>query len=456
MASNSSAEKKVFKLRSQLVCHSADVRCVAGFKDGGFVTGSRDKTAKAFVPAKNPNAYQDVAVFTGPQHFVSSVIAVKVDGEMVIYVGSNDENIYCYTIESGLPKSVLNGHHGTVCALGHSKSGVIISGSWDQTARVWNSKDNVVILNGHEAAVWAVTFVGENPLTGSADKTIKLWNPKGECTRTFTGHDDVVRGLVVFDDQRFASCSNDATVKFWTVGGLNTATGHGHENYIYSITQIPSEDASRTELVTCSEDRTAKYWINDQAVQTVRLPATTVWSVAALDEQNFAVAGSNGTVYVFTSDPDKVAPEAEQAALEEEVSKSSIPISDLGDIKVDQLPGPEVLQSEGKRDGQTKLVRSGNNITCYQWSAVKFEWVKVGDVVGAGGNTKDPSQKKEYEGKFYDYVFSVDIEDGAPPLKLPYNVGENHYMAAQEFIHKHNLDQLFLEQIAQFIIKNSS
>ena len=27
-----------------------------------------------------------------------------------------------------------------------------------------------------------------------------------------------------------------------------------------------------------------------------------------------------------------------------------------------------------------------------------------------------------YQGKEYDYVFDVDIKDGAPPLKLPYNV----------------------------------
>jgi phospholipase A-2-activating protein len=32
------------------------------------------------------------------------------------------------------------------------------------------------------------------------------------------------------------------------------------------------------------------------------------------------------------------------------------------------------------------------------------------------------SRKTPYEGKEYDYVFDVDIKDGVPPLKLPYNV----------------------------------
>lgn len=45
-------------------------------------------------------------------------------------------------------------------------------------------------------------------------------------------------------------------------------------------------------------------------------------------------------------------------------------------------------------------------------------WQKVGEVVDAVG----PGRKQLFEGKEYDYVFDVDITDGAPPLKLPYNV----------------------------------
>jgi len=42
----------------------------------------------------------------------------------------------------------------------------------------------------------------------------------------------------------------------------------------------------------------------------------------------------------------------------------------------------------------------------------------VGEVVDAIGN----SRKQLYNGREYDYVFDVDIGDGIPPLKLPYNV----------------------------------
>ena len=44
-------------------------------------------------------------------------------------------------------------------------------------------------------------------------------------------------------------------------------------------------------------------------------------------------------------------------------------------------------------------------------------WQKVGEVVDAVGSNR----KQLYQGKEYDYVFDVDIQDGVLPLKLPYN-----------------------------------
>jgi len=55
----------------------------------------------------------------------------------------------------------------------------------------------------------------------------------------------------------------------------------------------------------------------------------------------------------------------------------------------------------------------------------------------------------------YDYVFSVDIEEGKPPLKLPYNMSEDPWFAAQAFLDKNNLSQLFLDQVANFITENT-
>jgi phospholipase A-2-activating protein len=81
-------------------------------------------------------------------------------------------------------------------------------------------------LEGHQQSVWAViaidddrvlTGAGSDAFTdrvitylssGSADKTIKLWQ-EHKNVRTYRGHQDAVRGLALITDIGFASCSND-------------------------------------------------------------------------------------------------------------------------------------------------------------------------------------------------------------------------------------------------------
>lgn len=48
-------------------------------------------------------------------------------------------------------------------------------------------------------------------------------------------------------------------------------------------------------------------------------------------------------------------------------------------------------------------------------------------------------------------MFSVDVEDGKPPLKLPYNNGDDPYKAAQEFLTKNDLPSAYLEQVGNLI-----
>lgn len=71
------------------------------------------------------------------------------------------------------------------------------------------------------------------------------------------------------------------------------------------------------------------------------------------------------------------------------------------------------------------------------------------DAVGSSG------KKVEYLGKSYDYVFDVDIEDGKPPLKLPYNLSQNPYDAATKFLGDNELPLSYLDNVANFITQNT-
>lgn len=57
------------------------------------------------------------------------------------------------------------------------------------------------------------------------------------------------------------------------------------------------------------------------------------------------------------------------------------------------------------------------NCSVSQWSSASSSWQKIGEVVDAVGSNR----RQLYNGVEYDHVFDVDIQEGAPPLKLPYN-----------------------------------
>lgn len=71
---------------------------------------------------------------------------------------------------------------------------------------------------------------------------------------------------------------------------------------------------------------------------------------------------------------------------------------------------------------------AAGGVEAHQWDGAQGKWTKVGEVVDAVGS----GRKQLYEGKEYDYVFDVDVSEGQPALKLPYNV--NRELPSLRFI----------------------
>ena len=153
-----------------------------------------------------------------------------------------------------------------------------------------------------------------------------------------------------------------------------------------------------------------------------------------------------------------MASKSEQEEYERELAQFAIPLKTnqaMAQINRTELPGIEALANPGRHDGQTLMINNENEAEVYQWDETDSRWVKIGVAVGssdaAGGQTK----KTVYLGKEYDYVFDIELDEGGAKLKLPFNLSEDPYHAAQKFIHKHELSQMFLDQIAQFLITNT-
>ncbi|XP_072173006.1 phospholipase A-2-activating protein-like [Diadema setosum] len=450
-----------FRISCTLVGHESDIRAVAAglYPEGAIITGSRDRTTRLWTPSSDKGVgFQEAHCMSGHQNFVSCVCVLPPSEKYtqgLIMTGSNDAKIHAYTLESPMPVYKLEGHKNTVCALAAGKFGTLLSGSWDTTAKVWLNERNVMTLQGHEATVWAVALLPTQGLmlTGSADKTIKMWRA-GRCERTFTGHSDCVRALAIVSEMEFLSASNDGTVRRWLTTGDCVHQYQGHTGFIYSMALL----ANGTDFVTSSEDRTVRVWADSQCQQTITMPAQSNWSVAAMQNGDIIVGSSDGVARVFTRAESRVADPEAQTAFEKQVAAFSMPAKTqtFGGIKMEDLPDKSDLEKPGTKEGQTKLIRVGKSVEAYQWSVAEKRWTKIGDVVGTEGDDVTPSSGKVmYEGKEYDYVFDVDLEEGRPNLKLPYNVSDDPWHAAQRFIHANDLSQYYLEQIANFIIQNT-
>lgn len=444
-----------YQLGATLKGHTQDVRDLVSIADTKIASVSRDGTVRVWtLDEEEQNVWKDKLIHSS-EKFLNSI---TFDPEnQLLYFGGNDFMInakpYSAEIDDD-PVLTLIGHKSNICSLNFdTKQDSLVSGSWDKTARVWQNGQTIWELKGHSASVWDAQCLsedGETYITASADKTIKIWK-QGELVQTFTGiHNDVIRKLVMLESgKKFASASNDCTVKICsTDDGQVLFTLSGHESFVYDL-----KLTSSNELISCGEDRSVRIWSLDGILkQVIRLPAISIWCIDSLPNGDLIVGSSDNTIRIFSKDITRVAPESEQNTFNALVADSSInaKVIDFDESKISPY---EILQQPGNKEGQLAVVKTPvGGIEAHQYS--QGSWVKVGDVVDSSTGVND--KKTEFEGKRYDYLFDVDIQEGQPPLKLPVNANDNPYILADQFITRYELPPSYKDQLVNFIITSTS
>ncbi|KAK6368020.1 uncharacterized protein PV06_09259 [Exophiala oligosperma] len=451
-----------FKLSATLEGHKSDVRAVL-LPDPSFaVTASRDGTTKVWKrTSTSPPAYDATESSHGAQ-FKTCLAYVPPSKEFQdgLVLSSGQDTI----IEARQPTStaevsadaLMVGHSHQVCSLDVcAEANYFVSGSWDSTAKVWEigKWEAAVDLPGHTATVWTVlAYDRETIITGCADRAIRIFDVRGKMLVSWDGK-DIVRALARlpkghYTGAEFASASNDGVIRLWTLKGDLIAELFGHEAFIYSLAVLPSG-----EIVSSGEDRSVRIWQGTECVQVIRIPAISVWSVSVCPNGDIIVGSSDKLARIFSRDPSRIADAESLQEFEASLQSSSVPQQQMGEVNMTDLPGSDFLQRKaGTKEGQSQIIKEDDgSASLYQWSMSQQTWVKIGQVVDSAAS----SGKKAYNGKEYDYVFDIDIEDGKPPLKLPYNVTQNPYEAATKFLQDHELPLSYLEETANFIIKNT-
>ncbi len=159
---------------------------------------------------------------------------------------------------------VLKGHGNLVNSAAFSPDGShIVTGSNDKTARIWDAKTGALraMLTGHGNVVNSAAFSpdGSHIVTGSGDKTARIWDAEtGALRATLKGHWGSVNSAAFSPDgSHIVTASGDKTARIWDAEtGALRATLTGHEHWVNSAAFSP--DGS--QIVTGSADNTARIW----------------------------------------------------------------------------------------------------------------------------------------------------------------------------------------------------
>lgn len=154
------------------------------------------------------------------------------------------------------------------------------------------------VISGHLGWVRSIAVEPGNQwfVTGSADRTIKIWDlASGKLKLSLTGHISTVRGVAVSTRSPYLfSCGEDKQVKCWDLEYNKVIRHyHGHLSAVYDLDLHPTIDV----LVTCSRDATARVWdIRTKAnVHTLSGHTNTVATVKCQSAEPQVVTGSHDT-----------------------------------------------------------------------------------------------------------------------------------------------------------------
>jgi WD40 repeat protein len=184
----------------------------------------------------------------------------------------------------------------------------VLTGSADKTAKLWDVQTGLEIrvFKGHTGDVNSVAFSadGRAVLTASDDHTAKLWDARtGQELKTFEGHSDSVKSAAFLPDgDKILTASSDKTAKLWNVRtGREIRTFTGHSDAITSAAL--SADGHR--VVTGSLDNTAKLWNVDSGrlIRTFTGHSDWIHSVAfSTDGRNILTGSSDKTAKLWNTE----------------------------------------------------------------------------------------------------------------------------------------------------------
>ena len=195
----------------------------------------------------------------------------------------------------------LVGHTEVVTSIALSQDGrTLVSGSFDKTVKLWKVKTGQLIttVTGHSREVNCVAISRNGKLfaSGSADKTIKVWeviSGRLICTLgwPFSGHSEAVKTLAFSPDgQILISGGADNTIRLWKLStGKEISVLKGHAGPIFSL--AVSWDGKTFACGGREKHLRIRQMVDGKLVRSIQGNSRYVLSVALSQDGNLLAAG---------------------------------------------------------------------------------------------------------------------------------------------------------------------
>jgi WD40 repeat protein len=152
--------------------------------------------------------------------------------------------------------ATLSGHTGTIWCLLQMENKNVLSGSSDKTIKMWSTNNfNCLVTINESDVIRSLCELDNGDVVSSTGKIwdFKVKNPKN--ISTLSGDTESIRCLAKLKNGDLISCSSDKKLKVWDMKKKKNSTLEGHTDSVRCLIVLKTG-----EVLSGSRDNTLKLW----------------------------------------------------------------------------------------------------------------------------------------------------------------------------------------------------